>query len=383
MRPMRSNGKREILRPLTGLRGITILSVIMMHYHYRISTLFPSLGPILNASDKIAFRMDLYFILSGFILSYIYLRRDEPLTGKVYGRFLWARFIRNYPGHLATLLALVVGVILAKNLDLPMTGTYSLPALPCHLTLTQAWPLLSWAIPWWNYPTWFLSALFFAYVVVFPCAWKVAQRVRGSGAAMVLAFGSIAAWLILSRLVTLEGLRLWIRVSCEFVCGTALFVLHANGSKLVLTAQRHLDKIVAVFALILLFDPLAPAIANPILILGLPFLLGGLTAETSFTARFLASRPMLWLGKLSYALFVSHALAQKALRALLPAAHFASSPFLVRLLLLALTGAAVLGAALALHHLVELPCARALKNRRPAAILSFLGRRFQAGAAQP
>ncbi len=50
--------------------------------------------------------MDLFFILSGFILSHVNLSRWEARTFN-YGSFLWTRLARIYPVHLVTLAAMI------------------------------------------------------------------------------------------------------------------------------------------------------------------------------------------------------------------------------------------------------------------------------------
>ena len=324
--------------------------------------LLPPLATVFRFLASISFRMDLFFILGGFILSYVYMARDEVMTAQVYKRFLWSRFIRIYPGHLAILLLLVFGVTAGRLFNLPITGPYPLEAIPWQLTLTQCWPFLSWAQFTWNYPAWFLSALWFGYLLAFPCAWKLAPKLRGTAFPYFFIFVPLLAWLAALYSPSLLEFRTLIRVSCELLSGSALFVLYLDHSRFVAAAQKHLDQIVLGFFILFFLRPVAPVVANALLILALPLLLAGTTDESSFTAKILATRPLMWLGTMSYSIFVSHALVERVLKIVLPAQRFAEAPLYLRALVLAVYAIAILGFALGLEKLFVLPCAKFMKH---------------------
>jgi peptidoglycan/LPS O-acetylase OafA/YrhL len=105
-----------------------------------------------------------FFLLSGFILAYLYWAPNGELsTTRI--RFWWQRFTRLYPAHLIVLLLCIL-------LFLPRFWTDpNAPSVPLAVasaiataTLTQAWyaPL----VPVWSWPTWALSAVVFLYLVM-------------------------------------------------------------------------------------------------------------------------------------------------------------------------------------------------------------------------
>ena len=85
--------------------------------------------------------VELFFVLSGFILCHVYLPQVEA-GGFRYGDFLWTRLARIYPMHLVTLIGmgLMAGGALAIGLSVD-PNVLSFAALPANLTLTQAWGL--------------------------------------------------------------------------------------------------------------------------------------------------------------------------------------------------------------------------------------------------
>ncbi|MBW8882454.1 MAG: acyltransferase, partial [Asticcacaulis sp.] len=106
--------------------------------------------------------VELFFVLSGFILSHVYLEAFR--TGRFsYRDFLWARLARIYPLHLAITAGL--GLLI---LALAVAGVHAgdklvvWSSLPAQLTLTQAWGLAPHG--GWNHPSWSISAEWFAYL---------------------------------------------------------------------------------------------------------------------------------------------------------------------------------------------------------------------------
>jgi peptidoglycan/LPS O-acetylase OafA/YrhL len=285
----------------------------------------------------------------------------------VYRQFLWARLIRFYPSYLAAFLVLMALVAFARVLQMPIAGDYRLSVLPARLAMLQAWPFMSWTLWSWNFPTWFLSALWFGYLFAVPLIWKCFPKLRGSPLAPVCV---VLPLLVSTWILNLPGLvefQAVVRACCGFFAGAALFEIHAGGGRIVAACQKYLDRIVLFFLgcfalLVSLPSPVAGASINLVLLLGCPALLLGLTSESSLFARMLATRPMLSLGKISLALFLSHAVVLKILKVILPAERFSDSGLWVRYGVLTIYEVVLYIAAKLLFHCVEQPCARALKD---------------------
>ncbi|HEX3916472.1 MAG TPA: acyltransferase, partial [Caulobacteraceae bacterium] len=158
------------LKPLTSLRFFAAVWVILYHYwpHLAVATT-PAL------IEKGYLGVELFFILSGFILCHVYLPAFEAGRFK-YGDFMWARLARIYPMHIATLIGigLMAGTALLLGIQID-PNILSLAALPANLTLTQAWGLAP--VAGWNHPSWSISAEWFAYLC-FPAFAFLAMSVR-------------------------------------------------------------------------------------------------------------------------------------------------------------------------------------------------------------
>ena len=91
------------LKSLTGLRIVAAGWVLVYHFRNRLGLDLEQVGMI----DKGYLGVDLFFILSGFILSHVYVRAWAE--GRFpYSSFLWARLARLYPVHLLTLGATIM-----------------------------------------------------------------------------------------------------------------------------------------------------------------------------------------------------------------------------------------------------------------------------------
>jgi peptidoglycan/LPS O-acetylase OafA/YrhL len=312
--------------------------------------------------------MDLFFLISGFITAYVFIPSDRPLTAGTYGRFLVGRLIRLYPSYFAALLFLVALVVLTSLFHWQLPGSYPWKMLPFRVLLLQAFPFCQWGTWTWNHATWFLSALAFGYVFVFPFCWRLVQSLRNPGSAFAWVFAPIAIWVVVWHIPGLADYHMLMRVSAGFLAGSALFALFSQDHPFFKFTQRHFDKTtvaIALAALVLSLGPprLVRGGINGLLELALPLMLAGVTAEKSWTARFLATRPLQWLGSMAYALFLTHFLALNFMEMVAPSQRYASAPFYVRGLMASAYLATTILFAAALRYWVEVPCITALKRR--------------------
>ena len=85
------------LDALTGLRALAALAVFAQHF-MSIMDIKVKLGPIGGIA------VSFFFVLSGFILVYVYKGR---LTGSTTPKFYFTRFARIWPLHIACLLLMM------------------------------------------------------------------------------------------------------------------------------------------------------------------------------------------------------------------------------------------------------------------------------------
>jgi peptidoglycan/LPS O-acetylase OafA/YrhL len=357
------------IRALTGIRGFAAGLVLCFHFQGT-AVLLPFLtSSALFTSGEGALGVDLFFILSGFILSYVYHANAVKLDLREYGRFLWFRLARIYPNHIATLLALGILLCIGKLSGIQLTGSYPLSDLPAQLTLTHAWPFVHHDViaGAWNFPSWTISSEWFAYLFIFPITAFILRFRMGPILSLVAAYSALALWLFFpwGRFSCLSSGFNLIQVSCEFFAGCMLFRLYLQEGCFTRSCQKYLSFIFAFLLALLWFAGLFGSARTAAIVLLFPLVLIGLTSEISLVSRLLSTPLAFWLGKVSYAIYMSHALALKIIKVLLPVEPYAHSPLVIRLLILAGHISIILIFAVALYYIVELPSRNYLRRHRP------------------
>jgi peptidoglycan/LPS O-acetylase OafA/YrhL len=148
-------------RSLDSLRGVAATLVIFFHVNWNNDV------TILHFFRQSFLFVDLFFILSGFIIATVYGRRIQ--TSSDAGRFMVRRFFRLYPLHLAAL-ALLVAVETSKY----AASTYGIstasdifafqrtvPAIFVNFAFLQGAGVLNTLS--WNTPSWSISCEMIAY----------------------------------------------------------------------------------------------------------------------------------------------------------------------------------------------------------------------------
>ena len=92
-------------RALTGLRIVAAAWVVAFHFHFTpldgVATAARAFGPLVSAG---ALGVDLFFVLSGFVIAHTYLDRLGPaLRVAATARFFWARAVRIWPAYAVVL----------------------------------------------------------------------------------------------------------------------------------------------------------------------------------------------------------------------------------------------------------------------------------------
>ena len=154
------------IKALTGIRGFASVWVCVHHYAY--STLgAEDRGLPLNFLTQGHWGVIIFFVLSGFILSYVYASWFTiPFTSSDYLKFIKLRIARVYPLHLATLIMWLIACLLGF---IGLNSNDSLYTFVLNLLLVHAWgftPSIS-----WNQPSWSISAELFSYLI-FPLFYK-------------------------------------------------------------------------------------------------------------------------------------------------------------------------------------------------------------------
>jgi peptidoglycan/LPS O-acetylase OafA/YrhL len=346
------------LKPLTALRFFAAMWVVAYN-------LWPTLGrerPLLLAKGYLG--VDLFFILSGFILCHVYLRTFGERRFS-YRAFLWARLARIYPTHIVTLIGFGALVYLGALLGVRAGGNVLIwPSLPAELTLTQAWGLAP--LGGWNHPAWSISAEWFAYLC-FPAfaaaTWAGRDRPRLTAlAAFVLAIGFEIGFQHVIGLRLTDATILWgaARILPPFAIGCGIYLLWSS-QPLRSSASAILVAAVSLAAALIGLGVGAPDWLAIALFGGLIY---GLASLSSAGSSVLSGAIWVYLGEVSFALYMIAVpwglVFDKGFHRLL---HLPGETLTPAMWCLQYLGA--LPAAVGLHHLVERPAREAMRRRGP------------------
>jgi peptidoglycan/LPS O-acetylase OafA/YrhL len=324
---------------------------------------WPSLGgdhPMMVAKGYLG--VDLFFILSGFILCHVYLRRFGERRFS-YREFLWARLARLYPTHIVTLIGFGALVYLGSLLGVRAGGNVLVwPSLPAQLTLTQAWGLGP--LGGWNHPAWSISAEWFAYLcfpVFAATTWAGRGRPRLAAlAATGLAIGFEIAFQRVVGFALTDATILWgaARILPPFAIGCGVYLLWSSHA--LRTPVAAASAVAASLAAALIsIGTGAPDWLAIALFGGLIY---GLASLSSAGSSLFSGAAWVYLGEVSFALYmvsVPWGLAfDKGVHRLL---HLPGETLTPAIWCLQYLG--VIPAAMVLHHLVERPAREAMRRR--------------------
>lgn len=284
------------LRSLTALRFVAAMWVALFAF-------WPNLdvGVLPNLVAKGYLGVELFFVLSGFILCHVYLEAHGEKRFSYKG-FLWARIARVYPLHIATLAGVGALAVAALAVGMSVDGNIlSWASLPANLTMMHAWGLAPEA--GWNHPSWSISAEWFAYLS-FPAfavvAWSLRHRplVAVGGAVVFLAvlyavFEPLAGFPLTQATIAWGALRI---VPC-FALGCALYLVFRR-------APMRTPWLGAFAAVLLIGISAALTLPDALTVTLFGLLILSLASLANDKAGWLSSKPAVYLGEISYSLYM-------------------------------------------------------------------------------
>ncbi len=286
--------RQDLLPALTGVRGVAACIVAVFHMNYWFYTgNWNADGPgiVLATVFRAGYLgVDLFFALSGYVIASAYLEAFRHPSPGAYAHFLIRRFARIWPLHVATLLLYVGAPACRAPGD-----------LAGNLLMVQAWGIIGHITC--NEPSWSISGEWFAYLAFPGLAWLLLRSGRWAALAMAaLGLGGLGmlAWLGGSNsLNTTFSLGL-ARAACGFTIGAALCRGFAD-------VKPHLAFDGCGILTIAAVGGLAMAGAPDLLVAGLfgPLVLCIALAAGPLRA-ILGAAPVVWLGEISYSLYLWH-----------------------------------------------------------------------------
>lgn len=313
----------RVLPSLTPLRGIAAVWVIIYHYNiWAPNAHLDAHSPII-AKGYLA--VDLFFMISGFVMTHVYrhgLLRD--LRGN-YFRFIGARIARLYPLHILILLLFLATALSSRTADyvatgdfnpIPFTGARSIGAFFANLLMLQGVKASELS---WNYPAWTISVEFIAYLLfplLLPAIWQASPGLKAILAAVLLGLLSYLMLLTNDYFNQWDGPTTLLRCLPEFTLGIMLYSLFCSDRFrwLIASDVAALGVLAAVLVL------LQAGFSDFLIVIVFAMLLLAAVGNEGHVTRIVNGRALLWLGELSYSLYLAHGFVQFGATRLLTAA---------------------------------------------------------------
>jgi peptidoglycan/LPS O-acetylase OafA/YrhL len=294
---------------LTGVRGVAALHVMMFHYLPGL----PYSNPVLTFVAHGYLEVDLFFVLSGFVMALNYSRMFEARWSALgYLTFLGRRIARVYPLYLVTTVC-ALALAVSGVIDLPRLTSLKTTFI-LNLFMIQSWGLAESLNP----PAWSISSEWAAYLLFPPLV--VACLFRRPALAWTFGVVCVVALGVLSQVPVSWGHQFRpnspldlsdprfafpvLRCLSEFCLGIIAFRMMNSSLGPVIAGKRWVTYAICTSWIVLMAVPGA----DLAVVLLLPFLVISITSERHWAGKLLASRPFEFAGQLSYSIYLIHAL---------------------------------------------------------------------------
>lgn len=345
------------LNQLSGLRGICAWWVVFYHSLGLMSQSVS--GPLRDLLAHGYLAVDLFFLLSGFV---IFLSYHASLTNnfpRSIGKFYWNRFSRIYPLHFVMLggylMLFFAFAFLSSSGSAPPTYTWT--SFFQSVFLVHMWFGSDLT---WNVPSWSISSEWFVYLF-FPLMAYSLRKLRGGVPSHLVAIVASAALLYL--VYSLSGLHslgadiphmALVRTMLEFLMGVFIGSLFVNHRSFL---EKYSKISLAGFVALCVLYISAPVPDYTLIPIAFALLIAYLSVTSSWITVTLSSAPLVYLGEISYSTYMVHYLVYDLLKA-----AFVSNVNQVNQLYLALSFVVVFILSVLLHHIVDSPSQKHLRR---------------------
>jgi peptidoglycan/LPS O-acetylase OafA/YrhL len=296
---------------LTSLRGIAAWWVVVFHFR---DYIWPAGSAWSHLASYGYLAVDLFFIMSGFVIQLRYGEQFERFSFAAFGDFMVVRLARIYPLHLFMCLIYLLNplVIHFFSRSGDIAQRYDPVQYVLGLFLIQAWGFLPGY--GWNVPSWSISVEFAAYLA-FPllCLLFAGARQRWwlSFVVLVAANALLAVCFSLAGKASL-GLGIYdigtVRCIAEFTMGMAVCKLATAGGRRSDVGRANQGALFAGIAALLVFATGLYCGWNDYFYVPLCFagLIYSLSLRRGALTRLLEWKPLLGLGIVSYSTYLCH-----------------------------------------------------------------------------
>ncbi|MGA3253122.1 MAG: acyltransferase [Mycobacterium sp.] len=365
------------IKALTGLRIVAAVWVVLFHFRPMLGDAAPgfkeALAPVLDCGAQ---GVDLFFLLSGFVLAWNYLdRMGRSWSVRATLHFLWLRLARVWPVYLVTLHLAALWVIFTLHVGhVPSPDASQLTAISYvrQILLVQLWFQPFFDGSSWDGPAWSISAEWLAYLL-FGLLVLVIFRMERATRARTLMWLAFAASLPPVVLLLTSGQFYtpwsWLpRIVTQFTAGAlaaaAVRRLRPTDRARRLAGYFSVLLGVAIVSILYLFDahPLTGVqdTGGVVDALFVPLVVT-LAMGVGSLPRLLSTRLMVYGGEISFCLYMVHELVHTAWGWAVEQFELTLEAFPWKWSVVGLLAISV-GAAILLYHFVEDPARRWMRR---------------------
>jgi len=348
---------KEELVGLTSLRGIAAMAVVLQHFSSTVQIVCSVSIPSLVPHGYIA--VDLFFVLSGYVMSYVYLDSFRQRGPAAYVPFLLKRAARLLPLNAVVVVAFLLAAhwsvsTLGTNIFFPHENTWL--DIASNLVMLQGLGIGRNM----NGPAWSVSVEILAYAL-FPLL--IAMAFGSGRMALAAAFVSICGvcWVASQSprlaLLLADPLNASLRCVCQFTLGMLAYRLaQLQAVKQVMATDKAGRYVIAAICLLgLLRVDLLTVLAFPALVLVCALNQGA-------TQRILAWPFLHLLGIVSYSLYLIHEPFRSLLLHAVRSAELAPLGAPAAMLLALFASLAMIPLAVFVHRSIEKPLSDAARR---------------------
>ena len=366
------------IKALSGLRIVAAVWVVLFHFRPWLEQVAPgfrsALAPVLNCGAQ---GVDLFFMLSGFVLTWNYLdRMGESFSMKATLHFLWLRLARVWPVYVVTLhlaLAWIIFTLYVGHLPSPVADQLSAVSYARQVLLVQLWFQPFFDGSSWDGPAWSISAEWLAYLlfgVVVLAIFRIARATRVRGLLWLAVAACLPPTLLLLATGHFYTPWSWLpRIVMQFTAG-ALACAAVRKMQLSEAGQRRAGYLSVVLCAgiigILYFLDAYPVAkvsdsSGLVDVLFVP-LVASLAVGIGSLPRLLSTRIMVYGGYISFSLYMVHEIVHTAWNWFTAQFEIILTPsWSAKLIMVGVFAVAFLGAVL-LYHFVEEPARIWMRN---------------------
>ena len=285
--------KIENLPALTGVRALAAFWVVALHFT-RFDDRFYNVGVVNELVRAGGLGVTVFFVLSGFIMTHVYRSRFRSnLSLLSWAEFLQNRLARLYPVHAVSALTMLAFAMVGWRYGfVPRGASFSPLSMLANVTLTQVWFR---GVGSMNGVSWSISAEWFAYVlfpIVYFLLWKSGHH-----------------WPWIVAVLSLVGCQFahthgaLMRISAEFPLGMAAYELQVRRRRAGFGKSAGymvlLLYTIALYYISYSYYSVATSLASALLF-------SVLVSPTDMFGKLLSTRLFVYLGEISYSIYMWH-----------------------------------------------------------------------------